>query len=123
MAVKKIDKTALNLREKQFLLQLESVEMKAWMSPQSLLLIKPLLQQLDKVVKKRMLLLQPLQPPQQQLLLKEQKSQPKVQRVVPPLVKWDQKPLLPLRQPQLLKTPQLKVVNQQQRVELRVQLR
>ena len=105
------------------MLQLESVEMKAWMSPQSLLLIKPLLQQLDKVVKKRMLLLQPLQPPLQQQLLKEQKSQPKVQRVVPPLVKWDQKPLLPLRQPQLLKTPQLKVVNQQQRVELRVQLR
>ena len=81
------------LREMQFLLQLELAEMKAWMSLQSLLLIRPLLlQQLDKVVKKRMLLLQLLQPPQQQLLLKEQKSQPKVQRVVPPLVKWDQKP-------------------------------
>ena len=74
----------------QFLLQLELAEMKAWMSLQSLLLIRPLLlQQLDKVVKKRMLL---LQPPQRQLLLKEQKSQHKVQKVVPPLVKWDQKP-------------------------------
>ena len=81
------------LREMQFLLQLELAEMKAWMSLQSLLLIRPLLlQQLDKVVKKRMLLLQLLQPPQRQLLLKEQKSQPKVQRVVLPLVKWDQKP-------------------------------
>ena len=78
------------LREMQFLLQLELAEMKAWMSLQSLLLIRPLLlQQLDKVVKKRMLL---LQPPQRQLLLKEQNSQPKVQRVVLPLGKWDQKP-------------------------------